>query len=554
MRYYKQRYTASNMVLVVGGAFDEADITQHITRTFGTLPRKAPPELETEKEPKPFSNRVIEKSGNTSTTYWSCRFSTVDLYSQDLYTLDLLEFILGNGEDSLLYRTIVDEKKLAFSVRCSSYTPSLTNGYFDITVDADYNNLEKIKEAVLNILARIKNGDIEDKFLEKAKKQKLSDDIFSIVTMEDRVSRAGQSVMYGHTLDFYGNEMRVNKETFISEQHSVDFFTEKALDYISNRSDFPSQPFFLLIPYNGPYGHWPSIKGPAKNQFWENYAGTSMTSVPREGINKEAIQLYDLQKNLSGPGGPDFSSLLQMPNDLTSLRNYYSQMSVIDHGVGQVMHALEHNGFNKNTLVIFTADHGFSLGHHGFWGHGQATWPSNAFRIAYNIPLLMWAPDMIEQGQVRQEFVSSMDLYATVLDFLELMEKTEMNSIPSKSFADLLNGTSNNWRNEIYIEQEETRAIRTPDWSYFKRFKGSNTFPLENELYDLTADPDERINLAGETGSALAERSLTGKLDSYFDTYADPRFDLWNGGTVKSNTSRPWLWKDAWGAQWSPIT
>ena len=229
-------------------------------------------------------------------------------------------------------------------------------------------------------------------------------------------------------------------------------------------------------------------------------------------------------------------------------------MSVIDHGIGQIMHALDQYGLKSNTLIIFTADHGFSLGHHGFWGHGQATWPSNAFRIAYNIPLLMWASDIIEKGQVREEFVSSMDLYATILDLLELTDKVERSATPSQTFADLLNGTSNNWRNEIYIEQEETRAIRTPEWSYFKRFKGSKTYPLENELYDLTTDPDERINLAGETGSALAERSLTGKLDSYFDTYADPRFDLWNGGTVKSNTSRPWLWKDAWGAQWSTIT
>ena len=358
----------------------------------------------------------------------------------------------------------------------------------------------------------------------------------------------------GHTLDFYGNQMRVNEDTYNYDGHSVDFFTKKAIEYIGERAGSPKQPFLLMLPYNGPYGHWPSIKGPAKNQFWQYYTQTPMNSVPREGINTKAIQLYDLQKNLSGPGGPDFSSLLQIPNDLTSLRNYYSQMSLIDHGIGQVMEALKQNGLNENTLIIFTADHGFSLGHHGFWGHGQATWPSNAFRIAYNIPLLMWAPHIIKPGQVSNAFVSSTDLYATLLGLLELADETEMDNLPSRDFSNLLTEDSCNWNDEVYIEQEETRAIRTPEWSYAKRFKGSQTYTLEDELYDLTIDPDERINVAGQAETSKTEHELSTKLNDFFSTYADPRFDLWNGGTVKSNTSRPWLWKDAWGSKWQPVT
>ena len=40
----------------------------------------------------------------------------------------------------------------------------------------------------------------------------------------------------GHTLDFYGNLMRVNNDTFIHEGHSVDFFSEKAISYIEERA------------------------------------------------------------------------------------------------------------------------------------------------------------------------------------------------------------------------------------------------------------------------------------------------------------------------------
>ncbi len=360
----------------------------------------------------------------------------------------------------------------------------------------------------------------------------------------------------GHTLDFYGNEMTVNGDTFIHEGHSVDFFTDKAVEYIAERNKSPDQPFLMLLPYNGPYGHWPAIKGPARNEFWETYADMPLNSVPREGLNPKAIEIYNLSMKWlhRGKGGPDFSSLLQLPNNLTSLRNYYSQISVIDRGVGRVMEALDRNGFAEDTIVVYTADHGFSLGHHGFWGHGQATWPSNAFRIAYNIPLLIWGPGVLGKSGVEDAYVNSTDLFATLLAQLGLWDKIKQDDIPSRNFAHLLNGGTGEWTDEVFIEQEETRAYRSPEWSYFKRFGGSNAYPLEHELYDLTDDPDERNNLSGRPDYQGKEEELSQRIDDFFSTYADPKFDLWHGGSVKSNSSRPWLWKDAWGESWQPVT
>ena len=360
----------------------------------------------------------------------------------------------------------------------------------------------------------------------------------------------------GHTLDFHGNEMTVNGESFVYDGHSVDFFTEQAVQYIDARAAQPDEPFLLLLPYNGPYGHWPSIKGRAEHRFGDLYDKTPMHSVPREGISKEAIALYEMNKEFmsSKKGGPDFSALLQIPNDLTSLRNYYSQMSLIDDGVGQVLDALARGGLEGDTVVIFTADHGFSLGHHGFWGHGQATWPSNMFRIAYNIPLILRAPGAIGPDRSSERLVGSMDLFSTILDYLGLFKETDMADVPARSFAPELAGETFDWDDVVFLEQEETRAIRTTEWLYVKRFKGSGAYPLEDDLYDLNADADERRNLAGDEGYAAIERELATRLDAYFDRYADPRFDLWRGGSAKSNASRPWLWKDAWGPDWEAVT
>ena len=359
----------------------------------------------------------------------------------------------------------------------------------------------------------------------------------------------------GHTLDFYGNTMRVNEKTFIYEGHSVDFFSAQAVDYIKEQSKTPASPFFLILPFNGPYGHWPSIKGPAKNEFWERYIETPMCSIPREGICKESIECYELNKSYHSheEGGPDFSALIQIPNDLTSLRNYFSQVSVIDKGVGNILNALKNTGLEKETIVIFTSDHGFSLGHHGFWGHGQATWPSNGYRIAYNIPMIFWGPEFIKAKEVRSEYVSSLDLYSTLLEFLGISGEIDKDRLPSRNFSHILRGEQSEWENGIFIEQEESRAYRTEGWTYIKRFHGSNNYTLYDELYDTTKDPEERHNLSGASSQRIIEEEFSTKLDTYFKNYADPKYDVWAGGRVKSNTSRPWLWKDVWGEEWKPI-
>ena len=356
------------------------------------------------------------------------------------------------------------------------------------------------------------------------------------------------TMAHGHTLNFHGNMMNVNGVEELDLGHSVEFFTRQAIDWISGQSR--GQPFFLILTYNGPYGHWPSIKGAADNRFFERYQDMAMTSVPREGLCAETIALYDLQKGLSRPGGPDFSALLKVPNDLTSLRNYYSQMSLIDDCVGQVLDALEACRQTDDTLVTFTSDHGFSLGHHGYWGHGQATWPSSMYRASYNIPLIMTGPG-IDAGEVRDQMLSSIDLFATLTAIGGAVVTGD--DIPSRDFSGILLGDTDG-SDAVFFEQEESRAIRTRDWLFVQRFKGSETYPLTDQLFDLQSDPGERRNVSGQADLASAETALRGRLEAYFNRYMDPRYDLWSGGSVKSNTARPWLWRDAWGAGWGPVT
>lgn len=91
------------------------------------------------------------------------------------------------------------------------------------------------------------------------------------------------------------------------------------------------------------------------------YDACPMDSVPRQGLFANAVTNYDMVKSGSGHG-LDFSMLMRAPNLLPALRNYYSQISMIDDAVGRIVQAA------PDALIIFTTDHGLSLGHHGFWG------------------------------------------------------------------------------------------------------------------------------------------------------------------------------------------
>ena len=124
---------------------------------------------------------------------------------------------------------------------------------------------------------------------------------------------------------------------------------------------------------------------------------------------------------------------------------------------------------------------------------------------------------------------------------------------PAKSFAPVRRGQPLSWEDAVFMEQEETRAIRTPKWLYMRRFKGSRRHPFEDELYDLVNDPAEKTNLAAEPALAETVRLLSERIDTFFRQYVHPKYDLWQGGTAKSNSDKPWLWQEVSGEDWQPV-
>lgn len=357
----------------------------------------------------------------------------------------------------------------------------------------------------------------------------------------------------GHVRSFYRNKIFDNGKVYDQPGHSVDFFTDQAVKFMESQVA-ADNPFFLFLPYPAPYGHWPATKETDENRHTQRYADCPLNSIPRVAIQKKAVDGF-LMVQSESTADLDFSMLMRAPNDLATLRNYYSQVSMVDDGVGKIMQSLQALDIEEDTLLIFTTDHGLSVGQHGFWGHGGSTFPSNLHRAAHSIPLIVRQKGVTQPGDLSKLMVSNMDLYSTILEHTGIDKPDLKDPIPSRSLMPIIKGASLvNWGEDaVFSEQEETRVIRTQKWALFKRYDGPNNRGIADELYDIENDPHEKNNLSGLEEHAVVEAELNNALLEFFRTHIKEEADLWMGGVPIQNSVRKKFWKEVWGPDWQPV-
>lgn len=315
----------------------------------------------------------------------------------------------------------------------------------------------------------------------------------------------------GHTTDFFNHTVVEHGETRTVEEHATDFWTRHAVDFIEQNHQ---QPFFLYLAYNGPYGLGSKLLETTHNRHVDYYADKDMDSFPKGEIHPWQRQLKD------------------QPNNLTSMRNYASEVSHIDDGVGEILATLERLGLDDNTLVIFIADQGLAGGHKGLWGMADHSRPLNAFDWTMWIPFIMRHPGRLPAGTTVDHLVANYDLYPTVLRHVGLAG--EIPAEPPRPGRDLTllwqDEDAPVWRSEdaVFYEFENTRVIRTPEWKYIERIGGD-----PNELYHLADDPAEDHNLYGQEGVQEVQAALRRRLVDFFLAHSVPDWDLWRGGDAK---------------------
>ena len=182
--YINERYVPNNMVVSVVGDFDAAKVREQIEKAFSKKDSKPIPEYQLPQEPVQVAPRVvIEEKDGVQGARLRMGFRTVPLTDPDLYPLDLLSYILSNGESSRMVRILRDEKALVQSIGTWSYTPNWNGGEFGISATLDAKKLDAAKEAVLIELYRLKDELVSEDELRKAKTQKASELAFALQTV-----------------------------------------------------------------------------------------------------------------------------------------------------------------------------------------------------------------------------------------------------------------------------------------------------------------------------------------------------------------------------------
>jgi arylsulfatase A-like enzyme len=188
--------------------------------------------------------------------------------------------------------------------------------------------------------------------------------------------------------------------------------------------------------------------------------------------------------------------------DHTQLGYYVAQydanIQVVDRAVAALMEKLEALRLLDGALVIFTADHGESLGEHGYFlGHGRLPYNPTA-----RVPLFLWRRDVAPRRVARP--VELLDLYPTLAELVT--PGREVAGLEGKSLVPLLAGPASAGDSFVYAFSAagggspltHFRTVQDERWKLvfhppLQTRKGER--PALWELYDLAADPLETRDL-----------------------------------------------------------
>lgn len=313
----------------------------------------------------------------------------------------------------------------------------------------------------------------------------------------------------GHTDTFYNAEAIWEGKIYKEPRYYTDVITEHALDFLEQNHE---DPFFLYVPYNGPYGLGAHMTSEHKNRHTAYYADKELPSFPREPIHSW------LRGNR------------QIVNNPVSIKGYAAAVSGVDDGVGAILEALSNYGLDDDTLVIFTADQGLCGGHHGMRGMGDHSRPMHTFEETIHIPLIFRHNGQIPAGTLFEHRTCNYDFFPSVLDYLGMSDRLpEAPELPGKSYFQAMLGKDIGWDDVFFHEFENARMVRSGKWKYTWRHPQG-----PDELYDMQNDPGECSNLAGNMEYASIIEKLRAQINEFFSRYADPKYDLWRDGLSKA--------------------
>jgi len=298
------------------------------------------------------------------------------------------------------------------------------------------------------------------------------------------------------------------------------FLEIKACDFLRRHRN---EPFILYINFLEP--HMPFF-GPLDNEHsLDEVKLPANFSDPLE--DNEPLRYRVKRESCIEKYGKDAKSIRKLTG------RYWGLVTQVDRSVGAILRTLEDLGLAEDTIVVYTSDHGDMMGSH------HLVEKSVMYAEAVRIPWLMRVPQTKGSARSIVHPVSQIDMVPTLL---ELMGAKGSYDLPGKSLVQLINGQGNKgddvfiqWnpnsgairvkqggtdlatKEELKrVENERSRAVVTPDG-----WKLCLSDVDKSQLFNLSEDPGETINLFDSGGHKDVIRRLTKKIHAWQETVQD---------------------------------
>lgn len=248
-------------------------------------------------------------------------------------------------------------------------------------------------------------------------------------------------------------------------------------------------PFMMYLAFNAP--HDPRQ---APKEFVDLYPVESIALPPSH------MDMYPYKDSIGLSENLRDEALAPFPRTAYAVRKniqeYYAIISHMDAQIGKILDALEETGKMENTYIIFTADHGLSVGHHGLMGK------QNMFDHSVRAPLTILGPG-IPKGKRYHQQVYLQDVSATMMDLagIEKPETTVFNSLLPYIKENAPSAYPNIYSSYLNLQ----RMVRTDQYKLI-------FYPKLNKilLFDLIKDPEElRDRSADPTYQGVKQQLLT---------------------------------------------
>ena len=279
--------------------------------------------------------------------------------------------------------------------------------------------------------------------------------------------------------------------------YEPDAQTDMAIDYMESHAG-ADEPFALFLSVGTPHDPW------------------VRDNVPEEDCDVFADVEFDMPPNYSQehdrPYGDAWSDMEKSPELVAEwMRVYYAMTTNLDRNVGRLRATIADLGIERDTLFVFTSDHGECFGAHG-------RMKKNIFYDeAARVPLVMKWPDRIPAGHETDACLSSVDIMPTLLGLagahipaevegVDLSHCAEGRAGPVPEFAFLQNtGACAEWE-----DGHEWRALRTESHTYARYRVDGKEFLFDNmedpyQMEDLSGDPAQ-TGLLADLRAKLAKR------------------------------------------------